>query len=276
MADNGKHMNWGYYTELYPDTLRTIQAQSPVVYLPWGALEWHGPHLPLGVDGILAENVTEQVVRKTGGVVLPTTWWPVTPMPHPQSLPVYSSTLVSLWNDVFTALSHAQWQLVVVISGHYSQGHELALMNAAEQAIKKLGLLVLAIPPMALVDETMLDHAGLWETSLMMAVRPDLVCIDALGNKPLTLKNSGIMGSDPRGTATASMGKQALLVAVERIANAVNHLLKEGNAAMLYALYEKRRMNFQSFLENYDQGGSLEHAYKAWWQDFLYGKEKKR
>ncbi|MFM7677266.1 MAG: hypothetical protein ACKO83_00300 [Roseiflexaceae bacterium] len=40
---------WGRYTDLHPDALAQILAHTPIAVLPWGALEWHGAHLPLGM-----------------------------------------------------------------------------------------------------------------------------------------------------------------------------------------------------------------------------------
>lgn len=43
----------------------------PVAYLPLGTLEWHGPHMPLGADGIQSKELFVRVAEKVGGVVLP-------------------------------------------------------------------------------------------------------------------------------------------------------------------------------------------------------------
>lgn len=270
MEANGRPS--GEYTSLRPDELAAIRAAVPVAYLPWGALEWHGPHLPFGLDGMIAEAVARRVVERTGGVLLPTTWWPITALPHPDSLSVRSSTLRDLWDDVFTGLAHAGWRLVVVISGHYAQGHELVLMAAAEAAMKQHTMLVLALPPLALVDEEMLDHAALWETSQLLALNPGLVDLDALGSEPLTPARSAVLGRDPRGTASASLGERSLNLAVERISNAVEQLLVDWKAAPLLAMYERRRARYREYVERYCQE-SLEAGIALWWADLSLGQK---
>lgn len=257
---------WGRYVELRPDTLADIRAAVPVAYLPWGALEWHGPHLPLGLDGIVAEAVAERVARSAGGVVLPTTWWPITALPHADSLSVRSAVIRALWDDIFAGLARARWRVVVVISGHYSQGHELMLMDAAESAMDRHNLLVLALPPLALVDEEMLDHAALWETSLLLALRSGWADLDALGTGPLAIAQSAVLGRDPRGLASASLGSTTLDLAVERITRAVTHLLEKGQKASLRALYEQRRVRYKDYLARYGNG-SPEKAAQRWWHD---------
>src|SRR5262249_10553473 len=145
-----------------------------------------------------------------------------------------SSTVVrALWDEIFDGLARGGWRVVVVLSGHYAQGHELVLMEAAEEAITRLNILVLALPPLAMVDEAMLDHAALWESSLLLALRPNLADMEALGAGPLSAASSAVLGSDPRGAASASLGEKALDLAVERITNAVQALLAKNDPAPL-------------------------------------------
>lgn len=257
---------WGRYTELRPEALTAIRTAAPVAYLPWGALEWHGPHLPFGVDGFIAEVVAERTARRTGGVLLPTTWWPITTIPHSDSLSVRSEVIRALWDDIFAGMARAGWKVAVLLSGHYAHGHELALMDAAETAIRKHGLLALGLPPLALVDEEMLDHAALWESSQMLALRPDLVTMESLAAGPLKPQVSAVLGRDPRGHASASLGDRALTLAVERIVKAVEQLLADGNPAPLYALYERRRAHYQTYLSRYYRG-SFEQALNLWWAE---------
>jgi creatinine amidohydrolase len=256
---------WGRYAELRPNQLAAIVAETPVAFLPWGALEWHGPHLPFGVDGFTAEAVCERVARRTGGVVLPTTWWPITALPHRFSLSIQSDVVQALWDGIFTELARVGFRLVVVLSGHYAQGHELVLMDAAEQAMARHKLMVLAVPPLALVDEEMLDHAAHWETALMLALRPRLVDIPALGDGALKLATSAVLGKDARG-ATQSQGESALALATERLVTAVSVLLKQNNATSLRELYARRRTLYQSYVDQYFRG-SWEDAIQSWWQE---------
>lgn len=255
---------WGRYAELRPDALAEIRAQAPVAYLPWGALAWHGPHLPLGVEGTLAEAVAERAARRTGGALLPTAWWPAGGPALPESLTVRPAVMAELWDDVLGGLARAGWRVAALITGTYHPGHELALMGAAERAIERHGLLALATPPLAMVDEEMLDHGGLWESSLLLATRPEQVRLAALGAGPLTPASSGVVGRDPRGTASASIGTRSLGLAVERISAAVGQLLSEGSPAPLHALYAQRRERYQALIERHSGDPAAISA--AWWE----------
>jgi creatinine amidohydrolase len=50
---------WGRYENLRPAQIDAIRAQTPLAYLPWGALEWHSYHAPIGLDGIKAQELCE-------------------------------------------------------------------------------------------------------------------------------------------------------------------------------------------------------------------------
>jgi creatinine amidohydrolase len=256
---------WGRYAELRPAELEAIVAAAPVAYVPWGALEWHGPHLPLGLDGFTAEAVAERAARRGGGVVLPTTWWPITALPHRFSLSIHSQIVQTLWDGIFAELARVGFRVVVPLSGHYAQGHELVLMDAAEHAIAAHGLLVLAVPPLALVDEVMLDHAAHWETALLLALRPRLVDLDALAPGPLRPASSAVLGEDPR-RATPTQGEAALSLATDRIVASVAALLAHGRGDVLRELYARRRAAYQPYVDRYFRG-SWEDAILAWWHE---------
>ena len=59
------------YEELLPEEFVQRMLEMPVAYLPLGTLEWHGPHMPLGADGIQSKELFVRVAEKVGGVVLP-------------------------------------------------------------------------------------------------------------------------------------------------------------------------------------------------------------
>ena len=59
------------YEELFPDEFAERIKKMPVAFLPLGTLEWHGPHMPLGADGIQSKELFIELAGKMGGVVLP-------------------------------------------------------------------------------------------------------------------------------------------------------------------------------------------------------------
>ena len=57
---------WGFYAALYAEQVASIIDTVPIAYLPWGALEWHGPHLPLGTENYIAEAFAERIAKRVG------------------------------------------------------------------------------------------------------------------------------------------------------------------------------------------------------------------
>ena len=66
-----KEILWGKYEKLRPNQIENICLKSPIAYLPWGALEYHGNHNPIGLDGIKAYGLCIDLAKKAGGIVLP-------------------------------------------------------------------------------------------------------------------------------------------------------------------------------------------------------------
>lgn len=170
------------------------------------------------------------------------------------------------WEDLFLGLGAAGFQLVCLISGHYAQGHEIVLAEVAEWITRERGARVLAGTPLALLDDpALLDHAGFWETSQLLAIRPDLVDLEALpSGSELPV---AILGQDPR-SATTGKGQAVIERAIGAWSGWINRLLSEDDPQPLYDLYSERRSSYQSYVEQY-YDGSWDKALQTWWTEHL-------
>jgi creatinine amidohydrolase len=258
------------YVALRPDQLAERLADTPVAYVPWGALEWHSMHLPVGLDGLVAESIAQRAVERTGGVVLPTMYLPITALPHRFSISFRATTVQAVLDDLLAELARIGFRIVVLLSGHYAQGHELVLIDVAERALSTHNLLVLATPPMALVNEEYLDHAARWETAQMLATHPELVDLRQL-SRALTeypaghIADLGILGELPV-AATAASGEVVIEQALDAIEQWIRLLLQTDDPQPLGEFYARRRALYQSFVERYFSG-SYEDAAAAWWSE---------
>ena len=72
------------YEFVRPARVRRVLEDTPIVFLPVGCVEYHGPHLPLGVDMLTADAMCHRTAAVTGGLVLPPLWLAsgVLPLPH--------------------------------------------------------------------------------------------------------------------------------------------------------------------------------------------------
>ncbi|GIO52425.1 MULTISPECIES: creatininase family protein [Paenibacillus] len=99
--------------------------------LPVGAVEAHGPHLPLGTDNLLAERLADKLAARTGGFVLPTLpYGQVWSLRHfPGSINVSNEALIGLLADIGESLHNQGFRILAMVNGHL--GNAVALKEAA-------------------------------------------------------------------------------------------------------------------------------------------------
>jgi creatinine amidohydrolase len=252
------------YAELTPDELESQWSKKPIAIIAWGALEWHGPHLPLGLDGIVAEHFAERLAEKTEGVLLPGCWMPITTLPHPASLQISTEAIRSILDDLLEGLYAAGARLVCVVTGHYAQGHEMELYEAALRAMSShQGYQVIASTPLEVLgDDDLLDHAARWETAQLQAIRPDLVHLDKLPQE-LKARRCAVLGDDPR-KANAQEGQQVMDKALAVWSEWVDELLTSKDSSFLIDFYERRKQAYSPYVRTYFMK-SWEQALHDWW-----------
>jgi creatinine amidohydrolase len=180
-------------------------ASGAVALWAIGAIEAHGPHLPLSTDVIAPQGQLRLVqagLAKAGvkSVIAPPYYWGVNRVTgaFAGSFDVRPEVMVELMSDVFAGLAKAGFKEAYVVTGHFDSAHGQAIVAAVRRANaegkiaarfvvpaglgQRLGLrtgepgfiLVDAAPSQA--DAAAGDlHAGEAETSLMMHLAPDLV-----------------------------------------------------------------------------------------------------
>lgn len=254
------------YTELKPAALSERLATKPVAIVPWGALEWHGAHLPLGLDGLVAEAFSERLAQSSGAVLLPTFYLPITSLPHSHSLSLPTETVRKVWQGLFDELARAGFHLICLVSGHYAQAHEWVLTEIAESFTRSGQSRVLAGTPLSLLEKPeLLDHAGRYETSQLLALRPELVELEALDPDDLPDPHrSAVLGRDPR-EASAVEGEELIALGVQAWDDWVERSMAADGPDPLFELYERRRRSYQSYVERFFDG-SWEAAIQAWWE----------
>lgn len=173
---------------------------SPVAVLPLGATEQHGPHLPLQVDTCLVDGVVQAALphlraEQTPAVFLPTQSVGFSPehMAYPGTLSLSSATIIRLWTELGECVHRAGVSRLVLFNAH---GGQVGLMDTVARDLRaRLGLLVYSVNwyglPLVADDGSDANalfsphehrfgiHAGDVETSMMLALRPDLVRMQA-------------------------------------------------------------------------------------------------
>jgi creatinine amidohydrolase len=161
---------------------------NPLVILPVGALEAHGPHLPLGADQIQAEATAVALAERLHALVAPTVAYGSAPGARrfPGTVSLTLSELTSSVAGVLGEFGRMGVRRLLVLSGHAERGHMAALREAADLAMQHHAALHIVV----LSDydfvyelrgrESPADdgHAGLLETSRVLHLAPTTVGAD--------------------------------------------------------------------------------------------------
>lgn len=169
-----------------PQVEAALAAGCRTVFLPFGALEEHGPHLPLATDTIQAYAVGKRAAELVPLFVAP-------PIPygncrstacHPGTVSISTTTLRGLLKDLVRSLYRQGMRNVVVLTGHAGGAHRLALQDAGEELLDELPELRIAVVTeyelakeegRGIVETPGDAHAGEIETSRIMHSHPHLV-----------------------------------------------------------------------------------------------------
>ena len=240
----------------WPEFARRIATGSPV-FIPIGATEQHGRHMPLGVDTIIPTWVSTEVAKQCGGLITPPLAYGNRSQPRSGGGPVFpgtinisATTLTWLLRDIIAELHRHGARHLVVINGHYEniwpsiEAIELALDYIGRERTD--GLKILRIDHWELIQpETLtrvfpdgypgieLEHASVIETSIMLALRPELVDLakaahdgparfkpyDRFPGPVVEVPASGVL-SETKG-ASAEKGRWILADVVGRIRQAI-------------------------------------------------------
>ena len=161
-----------------PGQLEAAIRDFPVAYVPFGLIEWHGRHLPLGNDAIKAHAILVKCAEQFGGAVYPPQW-------------LHSGfdqeRLVPIYTELFQRLKSTGFRVIIGISGHNVQGQIDMINKALEPATADGTAAGIGLWEMTLsqCDESNSDHAAKWETSNMMFFYPDCVDMSELGDEEI-------------------------------------------------------------------------------------------
>ena len=216
------------YEELLPHEIAARMDEAAIAWVPFGTLEWHGLHLALGNDAVKAHELMMRCAMEYGGVSVPPTYWAIGGMPHPYTCRIEPEVVSRLFLEIFRQLAHVGFRVIVAVTGHYGLEQYLELKRAAHRFMLSSSTVAYALPEYEVTFETGYggDHAGKWETSILWALRPELVDL-AQQPKDLAISLEGVGGEDPREHASRELGEKTVEEIVTRLGEAALRLLKE-------------------------------------------------
>ena len=184
LAQQGLSANWEELTG--PDFIQAIHQSQGVCVLPFGIIEKHGPHLPLGTDLLDVRFAVFNAVKQEYAVVFPEYYFgQIFEARHQPGTVAYSlSTQLTLLQETVSEMARNGCKKIVIVNGHGGNESLLPLFAQAQLATPRdYVVYVFGLPdtdvagrPGKRDPDDM--HAGETETSNMLIARPDLVHMD--------------------------------------------------------------------------------------------------
>jgi len=228
-----------------PSQVRQVLKDAPIAFLPVGCVEYHGPHLPLGVDMLTAKAFCHRTAAETGGLVLPPLWLASGVLPLPHGVVVELDVLRQVVRTVLHQLAEGGFEVLVVFSGHGALDH-LHVLREESDRVMDVFPSVKAFTTVwnelnAGLQGDIHDHGAKVETSYMMEFFPETVDLAALDSDPSS-EHLGVYGSNPRFTASREWGAHMAENAINRLTGLVRSFLsgeRPDSWALLRELVER-------------------------------------
>ena len=202
------------FETLPPAELKAVIEGRSLVYQPVGSMEWHGPHMGMGMDTANAYAVALASAERTGGVVMPPLYIGTETPRTPETLRKLgfsgeervvgmdfpSNSVKSFYwpPELFERIVRQQTQMlldmgfaqVVWLNGHGADAQVEILRRVCGEASQASNRCVMTVLALFEGCGAGLGHAGLAETAIFMHLCPEAVELDRLPPKPEKLPNT--------------------------------------------------------------------------------------
>lgn len=233
--------NKALWVELLPYEFKRRLDECPIVYLPLGLCEPHGQVSAFGLDTIKAEWLCVRAAEQVGGVVAPSMGYHIHETgyharwledevgeenPHMTGVP--PAVFIHMFLYQLRAFVNAGFRKIVVLSGH-SGGNQQDLRLAARcftSRFHEIEVWVRSDPE--LVEELYEgDHAGKYEISQLMYIRPDLVDMDRAGWGDMPGRGGRLALGGDVSEASVKLGKDIMEACLNRLVQEASRMKAE-------------------------------------------------
>ncbi len=172
-----------------PDFINAVEKSAKTCIIPLGILEKHGPHLPLGTDLISVRETAIRAAEKEFTIIFPPFYFGqiYEARQQPGTVAYSPQTVLAVLQETCDELHRNGIEKIILVNGHGGNNSLLPYFCQTQLEKKKDYAVYLFRPEETEAYQDQLDnmrqtdwdgHAGETETSLMLAVRPDLVQLD--------------------------------------------------------------------------------------------------
>jgi creatinine amidohydrolase len=217
---------------------------------PFGSVEQHGPHLPLGTDFFYGEHICLAVAERVNGLVAPGFPYGIcrTMRNFPGTISLSPETFTPLLREILTEYIRQDAHKLALVAGHAEEAQNGAMREAALPLVNAdPSLKIVVIGPYDFLDPIRQEaglvgadgHAGSIESSEMLVIAEDKVQIDRLPNvtrprlsqfkvlaHPETEFPTGVRGDTSK--ISLGLGERALSHAVSEIVHLLQNLDAKG------------------------------------------------
>jgi len=170
------------------NAFQALVVDRVIAIVPVGAIEQHGPHLPVAVDSCVLQAIVNRLIDALPDDI-PATFLPLLPvgksnehMGFPGTLTLSAETLIRLWTEIGESIARSGIRKMMLLNSH---GGQTQIMDIVARDLRaRLNMFVVTanywgvgmpadLFPAA--EDLHGIHGGSAETSLMMYLRPDLV-----------------------------------------------------------------------------------------------------
>ncbi|MBN1881839.1 MAG: creatininase family protein [Deltaproteobacteria bacterium] len=218
--------------------------KTRTVIIPLGAVEEHGPHLPMNTDILHAYVIAKKTSENIDVFVAPPIYFGVcrSTARFPGTIDIRPETLEMLIIDVVSSLYRHGLRRFILYSGHAGMNHRASMLNSSDALLEMFDdIVVSSITDADLVDREFVElvetagdsHAGEIETSLMMSIVPELVGDPPKADAPVfprsmvvkdtrTYWKSGVWGNPQK--ATADKGRRMMEILAKNLETLVTRV----------------------------------------------------
>lgn len=228
------------------DFKRHLKKTKTVIF-PFGTVEEHGRHLPLNTDTLIVYEILKRLIKKRKVFLAPPVYYGVctSTNQHPGTISISAETLRRLTLDLVKNAYNKGLRNFILISGHGGGLHMYAIKEVAEILIEELKAAEIAVispydilrKELSELAETPNDsHAGEIETSLVLALAPELVKGRSKEEypkmpKPFVVRNKlrywrgGVWGNP--GKASREKGEKAITLIINKVVDVIDMIEKK-------------------------------------------------
>lgn len=169
------------------ESIRARAAANPLLIQPIGAIEQHGPHLPVDTDSCAVTAIAVAAASKAGSeraLVLPTISWGLSPywLSFPGTISLRPETILAVFADIGHSVAAHGYSRMLILNGH---GGNAGIIAVAATQMAEHGIRARSMSWWALLDHDLAEfsprdfghigHAGQTETSVQLHLQADLV-----------------------------------------------------------------------------------------------------